>query len=474
MKRKSLLIAAIVCICPFAFLSQQAQAQNPDIKRTWHWYFGNGCGLDFSSGTPVVDTNGALHSFESCAVMSDTAGNLLFYTDGDTVWNKLHQSMPNGTGLLGCGNWGSSTSAGLIVPWPTQEDSIFYIFTTDCAENSFASGFRYSLVNLNLDNGKGDVYLKNQLLLQNGTEAIAVTKHANGIDYWLVTHEFNTNNYIVYQISSSGISAPLVQPFGSVAIDYVGYIKFSADGSKMVGGINYPANIFHFDITTGLLFDKINIIAMGESPEFSPDGSKIYSNGGGNQLIMYCLNIWDSVSINSSGYQFTYNFGNDVFGVLKPAPDGKIYIASLFESYDSISVINNPNGYGPQADVVPFALTTQPAGRSTGGLPYFISNYLNFKQTPSACDSTVGIEENHSDTLILFPNPASDILNLKNFTDRGEKQIFLYDYSGKLILKKTTSDSQIRVNVSTYDDSIYILKIQVNNKIFSKKFIIQH
>ena len=35
--------------------------QHPsDIKRTYHWHFGNGAGLDFSGGTPVPITNSAI------------------------------------------------------------------------------------------------------------------------------------------------------------------------------------------------------------------------------------------------------------------------------------------------------------------------------------------------------------------------------------------------------------------------------
>ena len=134
-------------------LSIKLIGQNPDIKRTWHWYFGAGAGLDFSSGYPVADTSGRLHSYESCAVMSDTAGNLLFYTDGDTVWDRRHQMMPNGWGLMSCGNYyGSSAKGVLIVPQP-ENDSIYFIFTVDCWENMIANGLRFSKVNLKCESG---------------------------------------------------------------------------------------------------------------------------------------------------------------------------------------------------------------------------------------------------------------------------------------------------------------------------------
>src|SRR5258706_13831645 len=85
--------------------SQLSFSQNPDIKRTMHWYFGwgaGGVGLDFSSGSPVVDTTGNETGPEFCFTMSDTCGNLLFYAGEDSlqyhlvIWNKNHQIMQNG------------------------------------------------------------------------------------------------------------------------------------------------------------------------------------------------------------------------------------------------------------------------------------------------------------------------------------------------------------------------------------------
>src|SRR4051794_6120512 len=91
----------------FAFYFTRATSQ----PEAFHWYFGNHAGLDFSSGTAVAVNNGAMVTDEGCSSISDAAGNLLFYTNGVNVYNKLHQLMPNGTGLLG---HVSSTQSALI------------------------------------------------------------------------------------------------------------------------------------------------------------------------------------------------------------------------------------------------------------------------------------------------------------------------------------------------------------------------
>ena len=59
------------------------------------WYYGNYAGLDFNNGNPVALTNGQVNTYEASAIMSNASGQLLFYTDGNTVWNRNHQIMLN-------------------------------------------------------------------------------------------------------------------------------------------------------------------------------------------------------------------------------------------------------------------------------------------------------------------------------------------------------------------------------------------
>src|SRR5690606_7299225 len=89
------------------------------------WYFGENAGLDFNSGSPIALLDGQLNTLEGCSTISDSDGNLLFYSDGIKVWNKNHQIMLNGTGLHG---HVSSTHSALIIPKPNNSN-IYYIFT---------------------------------------------------------------------------------------------------------------------------------------------------------------------------------------------------------------------------------------------------------------------------------------------------------------------------------------------------------
>src|SRR5688572_26341050 len=79
-----------------AFISLTAQAQ----RETDNWYFGKYASLNFNqTGVPISNLGSAMNTHSACSSISDSLGNLLFYTNGDTVWNRQHQIM--GIGLQG-------------------------------------------------------------------------------------------------------------------------------------------------------------------------------------------------------------------------------------------------------------------------------------------------------------------------------------------------------------------------------------
>ena len=147
-------ILLILFLIIWGNLSAQNEAAN--------WYFGENAGIQFDgSGNLLGSVNdGQLITREGCTTISDTDGNLLFYTDGRLVYDRTHQLMPNGTGLFGDS---SSTQSAIIVPKP-DDINIYYIFTVDTS-NSLNSpsnlGFNYSIVDLTLNGGLGDVTSKN-------------------------------------------------------------------------------------------------------------------------------------------------------------------------------------------------------------------------------------------------------------------------------------------------------------------------
>src|SRR5690606_29191499 len=152
--------------------------------------------LDFMTSPPTPLNNSAMNTHEGCASIADGTGNLLFYTDGITVYNAAHTTMSNGTGLYG--DFSSAQSA-IIIRQPGSS-SIYYIFTMAVVRST--TGLCYSIVDMSLAAGQSSVMVKN-ISLSSGTtcESLPATKHANGGDYWIMTQERSTTNYKAYLLT---------------------------------------------------------------------------------------------------------------------------------------------------------------------------------------------------------------------------------------------------------------------------------
>jgi hypothetical protein len=222
-----------------------------------NWYFGMpspGTGITFNSGSPVTIPNGVMWSAISTVSVSDSTGNLLFFSDGFTVYNKNKNVMQNGTGLLG--SYNEFTQPVIATP-KLDDDSSYYIFTVDQFNPIDPYyGFVYSIINMRLDGGLGAIEpaFKNIPVPGMNTAWFAVTgtRHKNNKFAWIITTVSSTSKiqYAAFLIDNSGLSAtPVLSP----SLSYSSYpppfyyktpphsIRVSPDGSKMVsnyGGIN--------------------------------------------------------------------------------------------------------------------------------------------------------------------------------------------------------------------------------------------
>jgi hypothetical protein len=179
------------------------------------WYFGTKAALNFNPSPtgpiPTVLSNSVMDAKEGSANICDKQGNLLFYTNGLTIYNKNHQVMLNGDGLMG--NI-SSVQSSIIIPQPGN-DSIFFVFTSDAIENNYVNGYRYSVVDIKRDGGKGEVITKNILLWSSCTERMVAARHADGISVWLITNDNSSNTFRSWLVTCTGIQpAPVVSSAG--------------------------------------------------------------------------------------------------------------------------------------------------------------------------------------------------------------------------------------------------------------------
>lgn len=367
----------------FCVLTPTLLAQN----EADYWFFGEKNGLHFTATGVELFANSQVKYNEGLSSMTDCKGELLFYCDAETVWNKQHQAMTNGTDLLGSY---SATQGSLIVQHPGDCD-LFFVFTQDAKEHGYANGLRYNIVDMRLQNGLGEVTLKNQLLHIPSTEKLAAVRHSDGQSVWVISHEMNSNVFRSYLLTSAGLdTVPVLSSVGAIyaALDGMGQMKASPDGRRIgVAHLNpQEAEVFDFDPTTGKLSNPILLPETSFAKdglyglEFSPDGNLLYlANHTVNYLdevgFLYQINLLagsEADIINSAKVVGQNVPATDLRG-LQLGPDGKLYVARSLGKY--LGVVNQPNKPGLGCDYVDEGLYL--GGKTaTWSLPNFLASYF--------------------------------------------------------------------------------------------------
>ncbi|OUR92249.1 hypothetical protein A9Q87_07145 [Flavobacteriales bacterium 34_180_T64] len=427
MKKKLSLFLFIFLFSLVAFSQNEAS----------NWYFGQNAGLRFNGSTGAVTaiTDGQLNTLEGCTSISDTDGNLLFYSDGRTIWNSAHLPMANASEAFGTGLKGddSSTSSGLIVPKPQDLDS-YYIFTVDEPhhdnpsaptgnDDGLNNGLMYSLVDITLDGGLGDVdpLEKNVPLITYDvnnadqerfkcSEKITAVKADDCSSFWVITHF--VDKFYAFKVDINGVDmTPVISTVGpEVPVEgyrrnALGYIKASPDGTKLVVahfgfattfGADAPGGVYLFDFNndTGVVTNSLELYGPENngSPygvEFSSENRKVYATvgiGGGGNGVSELLQ-WDLESADIPNSQSLIHSSTQISaGALQLGLDRRIYRAQVsFADFGTtgthLGIINNPeaNGAGTNYDDTGILVDVNGGFQNLSriGLPPFIQSLFN-------------------------------------------------------------------------------------------------
>ena len=397
-------------------------------RETNVWYFGNHAGLDFNTPEPKILTDGQTHQwenfgqnaaeFEGVATFSDSLGNLLFYTDGRTIWNKNHEIMADD--LLG---HQSSTESAIIVPWP-QSNSKYYVFVVD--EHGGDGGLSYSVVDMQLNNGLGAIVdgEKNNIIANPVCEKVTAIRHKNNVDIWLLTKSASNNSIIEWKITKDGLQESTKKQFPISVINHGqikeqnenvyknttgGYMRVSPNGKyiacAITGGLNFDGEkdskgldvwysvleCYVFDTETGIVEKKLIIKDYNcnlYGVEFSNDASKLYyttrvassivGGNGLNYVYQVDLTLPTINEIEQSAIvvgECEPNDFRDFPGALQFASNGKIYVA--LENSQYLGVINNPRERGEDCNFDEQGVWLGGGDIiSKSGLPNFIPSYF--------------------------------------------------------------------------------------------------
>ncbi|MFH0865902.1 MAG: T9SS type A sorting domain-containing protein [Bacteroidota bacterium] len=496
---KKLLLLLLFCTLHFAFCifySTSCSAQNnPDIKRTTHWYFGDQAGLDFTSGSPVVDAN-YNDSINVQFTMSDTCGNLLLYggplkgiyggTGNFLIFNKNHHLIKNGE------IFPSLVGYPLCVPQPGN-DSIYYLFYNYYGGGQFPR-FYYSIINMKKNNGTGEIVSNNILLLTTFANwRAAATLHCNGSDIWIINkmtdnHQLDSiePGKIIYAwlLDENGLNnTPVASSVVIKPIDSGGFLRFSPDGSKMAASFANPdaqlpdscwIELYEFDNCTGVFFNPVIIdpFPMSVGNCFSPDNSKFYASSdwtiaywhhGEEIFAQFDVSNFNQTDVLAS--EIIFSDTGTVSKSFQIGTDGKIYVFDENISdtddwgQDKLGVINYPNLTGALCNYMPEQIDLL-GGFHSDQVPPFVDSYFSSFDY-QVCN--IGVPEIIPDYIVdIFPNPASDFLNI-HCKSSGISGIRIYNITGKICFEKKISDEYTVLDIHSFPSGLYFIQLDQNN-----------
>jgi hypothetical protein len=401
------------------FTALSAQNQNN------FWVYGYQAGINFNTTPPSYQGGFAIQASEGAASAANPeTGELLFYTNGITVWDGANNAMPNGNGLLGgTPELQSSTTAAVICEKPGSANQ-YYIFTID--EQASNNGVRYNVVDMTLNGGLGDIVAgqKNISVYPTASEKLCIIPNAQGNGFWLITHDLPGDSFFAFSITDTGVNlTPVVSTLGGTHGNGAGFMKGSPQFDRIaVANIFFQdAEVFDFNNSTGQLSNPIilNYPFFGAAGgtygiEFSCNGELLYVSDG-TSLVQFNLNAGNATDILAAAYPVLTN-SFSCYG-LQLGPDRKIYVSN-----GALDVINNPNEPGAACDFSQGAIANQTTGGGWG-LPQWVYRVGDQPLVCEACQTQI------TTTQVVSCGPYTDA-NGFVFTSPGSYSTLLQSSAG--------------------------------------------
>jgi hypothetical protein len=266
-----------------------------------NWYLGSGTqGIQFGRPdyVPSLIPQPSGSGIGGGAVATDpNTGNLLFYTDGDNVYDVSRTLMPNS----GLGGNTTLNQSAIITPVPDAPNQ-YYIFTMTAGGT-----IEQAIVQTDAPGSEtfptpplGNVISKNVATgLTGQSEGMIIIPHPNGQDSWLITQTANSDSYTVTAITSGGLTSTTVPGLG-VPLTAASF-SFNEESGRLAVApkdANKNVAVLNFDPLTGdLTFDPVfnqfllntgaasNTTEAVYDIEWSKDGGFLYISRNGDASV---------------------------------------------------------------------------------------------------------------------------------------------------------------------------------------------
>jgi gliding motility-associated-like protein len=445
-------------------------------RETDHWYFGYNAALKFDYyNVPVALQDSDISAKFGSSTISNKEGDLLFYTSGSFVYNKQHLKMENGE-LLASDNEVLQTS--IVIPKPNN-NSIYYLITLKNSNTPprfgplIPSGLYYSVIDITLNGGLGEVIQKNIPLTSLVSEKITAVHAKDGKSIWVIS--FGKSNSVssrfsalyAFKIDEDGVDkTPVISELSDAILENTGAIKASPNGKFLLLSNFTNAILTDFDNETGKIstssFVRIThgegMASIGSRPnvygaEFSQDSEYIYL-----ETIDKGENIIFQFNTNDISNRKEVFISSNPKNYMQLAKDGKIYLSTAVSETIGGSYLSTITPPKNKKDTLAsfknnsIFLDNKKVGL---GLPNFIQSYFRTRIiSESGCVGNYTIFE--VDTYATITAASWNFGDGNSSTDINPRHIYnlpgLYTATCKITINNREIFVSREIEVFTVDD----------------------
>jgi len=409
----------------------------------------------FSQRGNMVDINndGHLDAF----MCHDVAPNVFYINDGEgnLTFNQGGMGdVPNG------GNYGS----------------VFVDYDNDCLPDLFiakcrGAGSPASINEMHRNNGDGTfTEVGEEIGLADGVQtwssAWADFNHDGYMDVFVGASSFTAGGHKLMMNNGDGTFTDVTEgsgfdDFSSTSVEWITH-DFNNDGYEDIMGAGNWVWLNNGDFT----FSPVPVnVANGAVGDVNNDGfldivrsNAIYYNNTNSNNYIKINTIGTESNINGIGarIEVTSALGTQIRDVR--AGTGFKYMSSLTTHF----------GLGQDEEIEKISICW-PSGITTELLNPEVNTTVTIIEEEE--DVSVNLEEVRSPELLIFPNPAREVLNIVVEGNVAVQQVQVLDVSGKVVLQSAVLDNTL--NVSRLIPGVYFLRLQMGNEVKHHRFVKQ-
>lgn len=454
-------------------ITRQVDATTPQAEGA-HWRF-----TDDGLVREYVETPDGI--FRQITTMSNSEGELQFYSNGCAVYNAEHQLMENGDGINDVsiefdefcpgGYPAGNSTVSILDP---GNDNKYYIIHKP-VDNLRTREILYTYIDISEANGLGAVQNKNEIIYDDTRLSYGLLnacKHENGRDWWITQVIDSTNIWLTFLVDDQGISLFDTQEVGPAYLvnNPFSQAVYNRDGTKFaIISSEHDVVVYDFDRNTGALSFQQQVMLNEQDPQqfsrgamFSPNNRFLYANTQRElyQIDMWeadlqdgleLIDVWDGFVEETIGIPVT--FGNMIHG-----PDCKIYM-SPSAGVQYMHMIEYPDEKGVDCEFKQHSIKLDLYG------PAFYSNTIPFYRMgeDAPCDPTlVGLADVYGVGEIpyrIYPNPVSEIAILDIEPDAEIVRYELLSVDGQVIRSADVAGLQTTIDMFVLGSGMYFLRV---------------